>query len=217
MYRALLDLQAKASAISIGGSSSSGYLGGSSKTGAKGPSYSVSGTQVSKDEIIKGLSDAYAKARSAGDWRGMEQANREANKIRGLGDVVTAGKDIEHIKKGGFKEGGPVDFTGLTMVHGSKTSAETMFNAADSKKLYDFVHSSKLDDLAQEISNFRVMLNIPNIKAGLARREQTQSNSKVEQHYHISKMVFPNVTDGQEVVDCINGLPTVVLQHVKRG
>lgn len=43
--------------------------------------------------------------------------------------------------KHGYATGGTVDYTGVAMVHGSKTSAETVFNAAQSKELYNMVKS----------------------------------------------------------------------------
>lgn len=43
---------------------------------------------------------------------------------------------------GHYAEGGTVDYTGLAMVHGRKNAPETVFNASDSKKLYDLVHST---------------------------------------------------------------------------
>ena len=43
---------------------------------------------------------------------------------------------------GSFANGGTIDYTGLAMVHGSKSNSETAFNATDSKKLYDMVHNT---------------------------------------------------------------------------
>ena len=37
-------------------------------------------------------------------------------------------------------QGGVVDYTGIAMLHGTKQRSETVFNANDSKKLYDLVH-----------------------------------------------------------------------------
>lgn len=42
----------------------------------------------------------------------------------------------------GFANGGVVDSTGLAMLHGTKQKGEVIFNAADSKKLYDLVHGT---------------------------------------------------------------------------
>lgn len=44
--------------------------------------------------------------------------------------------------KGSHAKGGVADYTGLAMLHGSKSSPETIFNASDSKKLYDMIHNT---------------------------------------------------------------------------
>lgn len=53
----------------------------------------------------------------------------------------------------GYKDGGSVDFTGMTMVHGTPNHSETVFNASQSKELYDMVKTGKF---ATQIEN-RVM------------------------------------------------------------
>ncbi len=53
----------------------------------------------------------------------------------------------------GYKDGGSVDFTGMTMVHGTPNHSETVFNASQSKELYDLVRTGKF---ATQIEN-RVM------------------------------------------------------------
>ena len=42
----------------------------------------------------------------------------------------------------GFADGGVADSTGLAMLHGTKQKGEVIFNATDSKKLYDLVHNT---------------------------------------------------------------------------
>lgn len=44
--------------------------------------------------------------------------------------------------KGSHAKGGVADYTGLAMLHGSKSNPETIFNASDSKKLYDMIHNT---------------------------------------------------------------------------
>ena len=61
---------------------------------------------------------------------------------------------------GGYSAGGVVDYTGLALVHGSPDKAETVFNASDSAKLYEYVHS--VPNLVQDLVS-RLDLN-PNIK-----------------------------------------------------
>ena len=43
---------------------------------------------------------------------------------------------------GSHAEGGVNSSTGLAMLHGTKQRSETIFNANDSKKLYDFIHTT---------------------------------------------------------------------------
>lgn len=42
----------------------------------------------------------------------------------------------------GFADGGVADSTGLAMLHGTKQKGEVIFNATDSKKLYELVHNT---------------------------------------------------------------------------
>lgn len=48
----------------------------------------------------------------------------------------------------GYSNGGTVDYTGIAAVHGSKKSSEVIFNAAQSKQLYDMVMKGEFADLA---------------------------------------------------------------------
>lgn len=79
--------------------------------------------------------------------------------------------------QGYFSEGGPVDFTGKAIVHGSPTSAETVFNATDSKKLYNLVHNS---------------LPINPIGFGMNRNLQpamaTNNNNNITLNFNVDKM-----------------------------
>ena len=43
-----------------------------------------------------------------------------------------------------YANGGVNDFTGLAMLHGTPSAAETIFNSSDSKKLYDYVHTNSI-------------------------------------------------------------------------
>ena len=58
--------------------------------------------------------------------------------VKNVGEEIT--KAFSNIF--GYASGGIVDYTGLAMVHGRKNAPETVFNASDSKKLYDLVHST---------------------------------------------------------------------------
>ena len=67
--------------------------------------------------------------------------------------IVNSAWDAKLIQ-GSHANGGVVDYTGLAQMHGTKSASETVFNARDSKKLYDLVHGS--DSL---IDMFRDKLN----------------------------------------------------------
>lgn len=79
--------------------------------------------------------------------------------------------------KGYYSEGGPVDFTGKAYVHGSPTSTETIFNATDSKKLYNLVHNSL------PMNPFGYGMN-RNLQPAMA----TSNNNNIEINFHIDKM-----------------------------
>jgi len=42
-----------------------------------------------------------------------------------------------------------------------------------------------------------------------------RNESKTEQHFHINKLEFPNVTNSKDIENCILNLPGVALQFVK--
>ena len=52
---------------------------------------------------------------------------------------------LKYIAEAGFSEGGVTTNTGLSMLHGTTSSPEVIFNAKDAAKLYEYVHNS--DDL----------------------------------------------------------------------
>lgn len=62
-------------------------------------------------------------------------------------------KNIFHVL--GFSKGGAADYTGLAMIHGSKTHSETVFTSAQSKKLLNLV------DALPNFANFK--LNAPKV------------------------------------------------------
>lgn len=52
--------------------------------------------------------------------------------------------DFIHALKemGSYSTGGVADYTGLAMVHGTQSKSETIFNAAQSKKLYEYINQT---------------------------------------------------------------------------
>lgn len=69
-------------------------------------------------------------------------------------DIIAAVKKLR-----GYSTGGTADRTGLAMLHGTKSSAETIFNATDSKKLYDLVHNT--NNISAMLAN-NIMRNLNN-------------------------------------------------------
>lgn len=57
-------------------------------------------------EYIEEQKRLYNEARARGDWKAMEEANKNANEARGLGRVTTATGDISGIRGGGASSGG---------------------------------------------------------------------------------------------------------------
>lgn len=57
-------------------------------------------------EYIEEQKRLYNEARARGDWKAMEEANKNANEARGLGRVTTATGDISGIRGGGTSSGG---------------------------------------------------------------------------------------------------------------
>ena len=60
----------------------------------------------------------------------------------GSGAIGGLGLGLSTVIRGSHAKGGVADYTGLAMLHGSKSNPETIFNATDSKKLYDMIHNT---------------------------------------------------------------------------
>lgn len=67
-----------------------------------------------------------------------------------------------------YSKGGVANYTGLAMLHGTNSKSETIFNATDSKKLYDLVHNSS--NLTQTL----VKSMLPDLK-GITNTSNNQS------------------------------------------
>lgn len=107
-----------------------------------------------------------------------------------------------------YAMGGVVEDTGIAKLHGDKVHSEVVFNAADAKKLYDYIHNTP--SLILDLSKKLFANNSPNPKPTTALAANGGSG---EQHFHIGQLSFPNATDGQDVIDTIRELPNYFLQH----
>lgn len=70
----------------------------------------------------------------------IREAAEQLDDIAGMGAASAAAMGL-HIF-GSHANGGVADYTGLAMLHGSKSNPEIIFNASDSKKLYDMIHNT---------------------------------------------------------------------------
>lgn len=90
------------------------------------------------------------------------------------------GKAAEIVRRlKGYKDGGSVDFTGVTTVHGTPNHSETIFSSSQSKELYDMVRTGKF---ATQIEN-RVM-------QGLNRALKSPASTSNSTAVNISNMTI---------------------------
>ena len=64
----------------------------------------------------------------------------ETNELRSKDDFMNLVR-ADH-SMGYYADGGVNNYTGIAMLHGTKQKSETIFNANDSKKLYDMIHGT---------------------------------------------------------------------------
>ena len=75
---------------------------------------------------------------------GVFMSEQEALELWASGKLSAA--DMVNKYKNGdvrrYSEGGVANYTGLAMLHGRQNAPETIFNAKDSAKLYEMIHST---------------------------------------------------------------------------
>ena len=100
------------------------------------------------------------------------------------GDISLA-QYVRMMKLGSYADGGTNSYTGLAMLHGTAQKSETIFNAKDSAKLYEFVHETPnlLASVAAKASQVKGISNITN-------NSNSNANNKVD--IHIGQIVANN-------------------------
>lgn len=93
-----------------------------------------------------------------------------------------------------YSQGGVADYTGLAMLHGRKKAPETIFNAKDSAKLYEMVHSTP--NLMADMINRATKINGFN----LTNSSNNTQNSN-EYSFYIDKIVTDNPQDFAKQLD----------------
>lgn len=80
------------------------------------------------------------------------------NKFAGLGNFLSNGL-LAGIT--GFSNGGTADYTGLAMLHGTKSEPELILNNADAAKLYNIIHDPSFTDMMMEKQYGNLIRSIP--------------------------------------------------------
>lgn len=83
----------------------------------------------------------------------------------------------------GYSTGGTADSTGLAMLHGTKQKAETIFNAEQSKRLYDMVKTDSFSNLVAQKA-------VDGITKALGSNQTINNSSNVGSTIHIHEMVI---------------------------
>ena len=107
----------------------------------------ISGGDYSLNFNVSGLNDVRELRDAIDDIRygvGVIMSEQEALELWASGRLSAA--DMVNKYKNGdvrrYSEGGVANYTGLAMLHGRQNAPETIFNAKDSAKLYEMVHST---------------------------------------------------------------------------
>lgn len=145
----------------------------------------ASTTESARDKMVQAYWDI---------GNGAEQlAERLRNSSTGFGLVNSAG-DAELLRElkrlGYYANGGTNSYTGLAMLHGTKQQSETIFNANDSKKLYDMIHNTPnlMADMVKKASR----------SIGFTPVSNTNSNSV---NVHIGQVVANNPREFTQGLD----------------
>lgn len=138
-----------------------------------------------------------ARDRIVAAYRDIENAlsmfDRFQDSPTGFGIVNSAG-DAELLRKlrnlGYYDNGGTNSYTGLAMLHGTQQKSETIFNASDSKKLYDMIHNTPnlMADMVKKASR----------SIGFTPVNNTNSNSV---NVHIGQIVANNPREFTQGLD----------------
>ena len=123
----------------------------------------------------------------------------------------------ENFKK--YADGGETQFTGMHWLDGKIGKPERVLTSEQTtsfNKLVDMLPS--LGNISSMIPKLDVIKNwLPNIALPdfSSMFSGNRNENKTEQHFHINKLEFPNVTNSKDIENCILNLPGVALQFVK--
>ena len=124
---------------------------------------------------------------------GVIMSEQEALELWASGKLSAA--DMVNKYKNGdvrrYSEGGVADYTGIAMLHGRQNAPETIFNAKDSAKLYEMVHSTP--NLMADMVNKAVKISNVN--------PTTSANTVINNTVNVDKVVTDSPKDFTNQVD----------------
>lgn len=125
-----------------------------------------------KQQEINDLADEMNYKLTNADFSGFaEGVNRMAHQVTDTVESILSRLSIV----GSHANGGVNSKTGLAMLHGTKTSAETIFNASQSKDLYDMVRTGSFSAQVAE----RAYDGVASILKSLQTNGDTDNSSRV--------------------------------------
>jgi TP901 family phage tail tape measure protein len=157
--------------------------GGSSSSSSKGATSYTSTGNASVDSKLEQMVENSQNWHFANDEekKELEEENKKlAEEIaESTGEKPIYDSDTGKWDVLKYDTGGVVDYTGLAMVHGSPNAVETVFNAEQGKKLYDFV---------KNLPNNMNFLNVrlPQLNIPLFKNNATSQTT--ENHYHFENL-----------------------------
>ena len=112
---------------------------------------------------------------------------------------------------GAYKDGGETQLTGLHWLDGEIGKPERVLTSEQTASF------NKLVEMLPSLPSIDVVKNwLPNIQLpDFSSMFSGSKDSKSEQHFHINEMVFPNVRDGEDVVNKLKDLSRVALLYTK--
>lgn len=142
--------------------SSGGSSGGSSgtiKSNASNKPGTISTGVDSDGNIISG-GTALSSSSSSSSKKTSSSSGSTAVFSKVVGTTVgnTIGNAISDAvkkatQKSSYSSGGVNDEAGVAMLHGTKSSSEVIFNSADAKKLWDYIHTINLEKIRDNIKS----------------------------------------------------------------
>lgn len=182
--------------------------------------YSLDNTTSDLIEKLKEYSDSIksaveSAASSAKSAEASAQSAADSAIRASLAAAAAATNAAQKAAGKSFADGGVISYTGSASVHGTSTSSEVVFNAADAKKLYDLVHTGNFDSVPN-ITVDLTKINLP--KVDRIRPVDVATQTVKEDHSLTIEnitMEFPQVNDPDGVKDAIMNLSRDIRMYMK--